>query len=60
MREELGAPRQRAAAAACFDDCRDGRHMDPENGVVSVCHRASECQGWRAYLAPTTDEGRGT
>lgn len=42
---------RRAAQSACFDDCRSGRHLDPENGAVSICHRAGECQGWRAYLS---------
>lgn len=38
------------AREGCFLDCEAGRHLDPENGVVSRCKNSSECQGWRAYL----------
>lgn len=41
------------AREACFLDCEVGRHLDPENGVVSRCKSSDECEGWRAYLDNT-------
>ena len=38
------------AAILCFEDCRTGRHLDPENGGIPKCANWHECQGWRAYL----------
>lgn len=43
--------REVLARETCFLDCEAGRHLDLENGVVSVCKSSGECQGWRAYLS---------
>lgn len=42
--------RERAARALCFKRCSAGKFLDPENGCVSVCKSADECQGWRALV----------
>ena len=40
----------RTARAICFARCSAGEFLDPENGCVSVCKSAEECQGWRTFV----------
>ena len=51
------APGEARARVRCYRDCSAGNHLDFENGVVSICKSADECEGWHSYLHTQSMEG---
>lgn len=50
---EVDEAHEMRARKACWEDCKAGKHVDPDAGCFTRCTDPRACQGWIPYLSQT-------